>query len=537
MSKYRIRLERNRIHNYWLYWLQPDNDRFEEQRHSRLVIARVSPSVSELSWLESISSDLISRLEGMEQHFTRKRQRAIFEQIFQNASFISSQTEKSSNPFRSFVSIEEIRPSEERQAKWAQMAMFKAVYVYLTQQQRYQMFDAEIAVVYCMWQCYNLLKELILSTMSQPPAHDILNYEFARSYMNLAELLEQDTFSYAFYMLWHYGSWEGDEKAINLSHSLIRERLRLSMVLSKGQEGQNSEVREGPIGAPFCFASRRPWIWTLKKIRIHPRFRDGEARVTIRRLVRYWLLHRYDLGAAYRLAFGMTQRPDWLRTIGAVASIVASILVFFVFYFLTGNSCFADRVFASFLQGLLPCVVVLALFSLDWHCFFELLLPRLCAGISMGYLAFFISQEGWILTSLFCRRYGWQDFYKFHLTSLPFVLFFAFSISLVFLYFFKEASVYTNDRWKAIWRAFVVLGWGIVVSLSLGVWVCQLGGPILRSIDSTVIFVDNLPGLLNPIPTPALLTFAPLALVVGIIVQIIWEEKPITATVWVPEER
>ena len=35
-----------------------------------------------------------------------------------------------------------------------------------------------------------------------------------------------------------------------------------------------------------------------------------------------------------------------------------------------------------------------------------------------------------------------------------------------------------------------------------------------------------------PIPIPMLLTFAPLALIIGLAVQLIWEEKPITATVW-----
>jgi hypothetical protein len=77
--------------------------------------------------------------------------------------------------------------------------------------------------------------------------------------------------------------------------------------------------------------------------------------------------------------------------------------------------------------------------------------------------------------------------------------------------------------------------------------VCQFGGPILESIDTNPeakgiqpFFNDNqyLPGIFGKrIPIPALLTFAPLALIIGIIVQIIWEEKPITATIWLPEER
>jgi hypothetical protein len=34
-----------------------------------------------------------------------------------------------------------------------------------------------------------------------------------------------------------------------------------------------------------------------------------------------------------------------------------------------------------------------------------------------------------------------------------------------------------------------------------------------------------------PVSIPALLTFTPIALFIGIVVQFIWEEKPVTATV------
>lgn len=118
---------------------------------------------------------------------------------------------------------------------------------------------------------------------------------------------------------------------------------------------------------------------------------------------------------------------------------------------------------------------------------------------------------------------------------------------------------------------------GVVLAVAIGMWLCFLAAPILRQLKYEPHRVDqpqvttaqrasdgSVPeeevavaeGLaycvevpfLRPVlwgirldwvefPTAALLTFAPIALLLDIILQILWEEKPITASVWPSESR
>ena len=545
MSNYHLCLNWNEKDENWLYWLQPDDVPFDEKNreHKSLIIAQPSETGEAIL---NICPDLVVGLERLEQC-----QRADFEKIFQNSSLITAWQHEQHNPFRALVRVE-IPPDKQSEGKWAQIALFKAVYTYLLRAERYRTLDADIAFVYCAWQRYNLIKAQVAKNDKAQQPIIALDYEFAMAYRALAALLEQDTFSYSFHVLWRYRlqgkNADRKGKAYNLSHPLIRERLRVSMVLSKKktstQDNQksNSNLPEVPIDAPLCFRSKLKWRCT----HIHPWFTKKRAKSTVRRLIRNWLLPRYSLCSAAYLAIKLTQsKMWWVRFVRFLIAFGLPIVLFVLVAMFTEDSFgFAQNAIALILQGIGPTILFITLLCIDKHSILHILLPRLCGGIFGGYLSLTIAQEAWLLVTFFCSPQGENNTY---LLKWPYaLLLIVFSILLALIYFINEAFVYTNDWRQALRRASVVLIWAVVVAVSLGAWDCQFGAPILESIDidqeaegfQPLVFKPILPGILKrPIPIPALLTFAPLALLIGIMVQIIWEEKPITATVWSLEER
>ena len=205
-----------------------------------------------------------------------------------------------------------------------------------------------------------------------------------------------------------------------------------------------------------------------------------------------------------------------------------------------------------------------------------LLLPRVAGGIAIGYFPLLIATEPWylVVSALTCKNIWLLEWVG--------VLF------IVWGYLYREVYPFIIDRREAIWRSFKVTVWATVQAVVIGFLLILFSTPVYRQLEVTpdptlaqivskyerekspqssetqystdndqieqskisvervmaptaskIPFISAMSALRisDYFPIAALLTFAPISLLLGIILQILWEEKPITASVWLPESR
>lgn len=434
---------------------------------------------------------------------------AEFEQVFQNQSLLPTLSVEQS-PFRAFVRVG-------KAGLWARLALFKALYLFLASEGRHERLDADIALVYCAWQRYNLIKALWELPQESAPVRGV-DYEFASAYRALTALLEEERFAYAFHVLWACG------RGPTLAYPLIRERLRLALVLHRRETAQVVEkALEQPLPAPRCFQDPPQW----KGIQLHARFQDAAGQAEVRRLMRQWLLPRYALDEALRISWLLRWKrscPAWLRgglVIGALFAVnwIALVLGWI-------QAAWAINVSGVVLQISLPLILLLSFLGLDRGTLFNLALPRLFGGIFVGYLPLVLSDDPW-------RLIPQDGTNSLGFSTIP--LLWIISLALTGGYLWGEALKYAEDRRTALWRSCWVLSWGWVVSIFAGVVFSEMGKPIYRTVPGA--FHPTILGIPNTIEIsiPAVVMFAPMALLIGLIVQMLWEERPVTATVWPSE--
>ncbi|QQS46601.1 MAG: hypothetical protein IPM66_22325 [Acidobacteriota bacterium] len=217
----------------------------------------------------------------------------------------------------------------------------------------------------------------------------------------------------------------------------------------------------------------------------------------------------------------------------------------------------------------------------------NMLLPRIMGGLAIGYFPLLMAAESWYLAVYMAQH--------------PKLWLCEWSIILVMVsgYFYRQAYPIVLEFKEAFCRSLKVLIWAVVQSVFAGFIFILLSAPIYRQLDydpmrvdsqpqtsklrvphsglnpaspaqgvpqmesekeaSYALSFDNSPNLdmkyesekrsveegLMPIdfwfntkfPVSALLTFAPISLLLGIILQILWEGKSVTASVWPSDSR
>ncbi|HOD77042.1 MAG TPA: hypothetical protein PKW97_11160 [Syntrophorhabdus sp.] len=149
--------------------------------------------------------------------------------------------------------------------------------------------------------------------------------------------------------------------------------------------------------------------------------------------------------------------------------------------------------------------------------FFEklnLAYPRLIGGILLGYIALVCQKEIWQLPHDL-----WQQLPDTFLSWVYLAAILACVLVLIFLYLIYECLKTLQDRRLAMKRAFNVGLYGLLVSCILALLFCQMMG---RTYLSTFVPLEPSTYALNCI------FFAPSALLIGILIQVFWEEKTIT---------
>ena len=278
-----------------------------------------------------------------------------------------------------------------------------------------------------------------------------------------------------------------------------------------------------------------------------------------------WFLRRYALKDANKLINAQrdldnprtskdnTSKKQWLWNIGRKILNIASNKLFWgviiLLSFVLG--AFNKPLFVTTAKGLLSFLFLALTLSFVYSLYrfyrrreiywFKKMIPRLSGGIIVGYLPLLMTGDMW----KFCLNITWLEFSQIVIVSLL----------ACRIYLYVEVNNVIKNKNEALKRSRAVLFLGCIESLIVGLVFCSLFGPILidkvafrgESIDFTQEhFLRHLPkeihapvlfGLLNVsvfknlvhvVYPPVILLYFPLALFVGVFVQIFWEDKPIT---------
>ncbi len=254
--------------------------------------------------------------------------------------------------------------------------------------------------------------------------------------------------------------------------------------------------------------------------------KDEDGSRVLNRLIGGWFLGRYDWWGASRLAcrclrtwITSTRGRRWLA-IGAVTTAMISSLGVWLIGWLDGCTWLQIGLAATYL-------LVLGILGIGMvkRTVLDLLLPRLLAAIGVGYLPLLLTAELWKIV------------YRFDATepmSLGRILIIdlgALLLSFVYLRWFevekKLARTPNLARRKVVWRALWILVFGLVASLCVGIMILDVVGRGLARAHFEGI-PSGVPGIFGEVHTPILWVFAPFALLIGVILQIFWEQTPIS---------
>lgn len=143
---------------------------------------------------------------------------------------------------------------------------------------------------------------------------------------------------------------------------------------------------------------------------------------------------------------------------------------------------------------------------------FRLLLPRMLSGILVGYIAMVFTKDVWALASRVTD--------PVHIIAIMLIAIFASA-------FFLANEVRNEIRhWRqVVLRSITVLALGLMQAFTIGTLVCDLFGKIMQVYFPPYM---TLPGVFGEVYPQYVLITAPLSLLIGIFVQLIWDEKPIS---------
>lgn len=442
----------------------------------------------------------------------------------------------------------------------AAVAVYRGLSLFLLAGDRYLLLNARLALFYVTWQWYNAVKRQI-ELMPDPKKEWEKTTELVEAYHSLSTLLENPDFATSAAWL---GYWVDDEL---VSRPLQREELRLSMVLSfakgrtpqpfwarptarvaKGLTGLSeraaspntplarlfTRMAEGletsatvsrpktsktttlgrPLPAPGCMgAGEIQWI----EVCLHQALTGTQGmRSIVRRLILDWLLPRYRYGTALRLA-RLLRKNEPAPVHPGLVLVGGAILLFII------SMIFLRIQWSGWWEATLLLLCTVGIY-LVYRYFFEpavlpaLALPRVIGGMTLGYAAFVL--EGTEVPAALWNRPPLLCF-----TAVGVVL-----ITLTYLYF--DVLPLVRSPWTALRRALAVLFFIITVSFFLGIPASALTALAHCPSDpcpATELWVAGAPSWL-------LGSQMPLAMLIGIVTQFIWEERTATAPVWSPEE-
>jgi hypothetical protein len=415
-------------------------------------------------------------------------------------------------------------------------AFYKGLFMYISDNDRWQRFDAAILRLYAAWQWYYFIRAAVDEgsnsstkvSISAERQNDIIE-----AHQVLSGLLESGEWalSGAAHHLAHLVS--------GIDHSCLIYRMRIQMVL---ESSPNSNNPEQPVFSPTDLY-RKPSFWkglilwdsrygkNNYDLNLHPLFidKDKGGAAALRMLATEWALKRYDFDTALRLANLQTKNrlnlKNWSITL--VLILVTTIILVAT---ITGSTSLAIHSASPAPLILFQWVVIAALLSVfmfffGWRFLSRFGLPRLIGGIFIGYSALIFEDSSATLSNALWSN-GWSAV----------VFLWVAVLAAGGYYLYNDIQPYTGNYTETFHRVFIMLPIFFLMSATIGLFLLpiftnafadQLRYPLER-----VVFL----GPTGWVDLYHFLVFTPLALLVGLVTQFLFEEKTITTSVW-PLER
>lgn len=258
---------------------------------------------------------------------------------------------------------------------------------------------------------------------------------------------------------------------------------------------------------------------------------DSGGRFLDRLIADWFLSSRYDWFGAFCLAYHRARALMRQRWKSALALGLCSILIVWL-------HCYAIRRWGTgqinclslLLSLIYPLPLIGLLLGCAWRTVMDLLLPRLWAGVLVGYLPLFVTSELW--------KIAYDPMWPAR-RPLGIVMLNAIAGLLTFGYLRwavgnRLARTPGLSASVPVYRALWLTIYGWMVSVISGLIIFSLAGSAMaraclaNANGELPASAAGTLGLFGPLHLSSLFLFAPFALLVGIIVQIFWEEKSIT---------
>lgn len=408
------------------------------------------------------------------------------------------------------------------------------------------------AALFAAWQWFNMQKTLYLvadRTAAKKNILEVLQQDLALAYRAVFSLLNDAEYTAALNWLATEADWENG----NNLDSTLRERALRSLFLTSPdmEERAVNQLEFRPLPAPGLCKTEICW----DDLSLHPVFRLKKSLREVERFVHSFCLPHYDFSSALHLvalvraADSETKTPNRFQTlwrefkrktrqvlshpvrllVGSVLWLILSILISHLFVVCRGDGmntrpvtlfCINTFQFFFFTTGL--CMLI-CLLGLKLSMYFSL--PRLVCGVVVGYLALLLQSDPALLSGVFWQGGRWLAGIRIFLLWLAVLLFGCLYLKHDIL------PILQNDR-LACRRSLFILCMAVYISALLGLFGIAVTTSMQRfSIDSYFIL-----GIFGWVDLSQYLIYVPLALLTGLVTQLIFEDEPLTAPVWSPEQ-
>jgi len=417
-------------------------------------------------------------------------------------------------------------------------AFYKGLFRYLSDNDRWQRFDAAILRLYAAWQWYYFIRAAVDQDSNTSPKAEISaerQNDIIEAHQVLSGLLES-------------GEWTLSGAANHLAHaassidrSCLVYRMRIQMVL----EGiLNPKNPEQPVFSPDDLYSS-PSLWKVLvrwdnryinndyAINLHPLFKEkGKGGAAARCMLSFKkALKRCDFDTALRLANLQSKKrlnlKNWSITL--VLILVTTLILVGAIIGSTSLAMHSGRpadLRSYILQwGVIAALLIAFSHFFDWRFLSRFGLPRLIGGIFIGYSALIFEDSSATLSNALWSN-GWSAV----------VFLWVAVLAAGGYYLYNDIQPYTGNYTETFHRVFIMLPIFFLMSATIGLFLLpiftnafadQLRYPLER-----VVFL----GPTGWVDLYHFLVFTPLALLVGLVTQFLFEEKTITTSVW-PLER
>jgi hypothetical protein len=433
-------------------------------------------------------------------------------------------------------------------------AIYKGIYSFLSTDERVNALDAELLLVYSLWQWFNYLKlileeEAVIDAASRPKNFFgkigwywrkyigngideitltdkilFLVDELSFAYKAINGYLQDPNFIDSFKYIYF---WDVHEPLA----AGYTELMTYSLVLSPIESKKDPIPINTPFKIPgFSQNNQFDWDW----VKLHPVFKLlRPANLAVMRLVTHYALPNYDFDASLNLAH-LLKKNEPLKIknlpylfIFVLISLVSIPIIINNVLAPLDIEIFSVRDFSSSLALLIISIgFVASLISLllifERSLIVHLILPRVWAGIFVGYFAL-LFESGSVQITCALWEGSWLGIF-----ALWFI-----SIAISWIYLFHDIRPWAMDNRETWERTLQTFGITLLISILVGLIVIPLSTYAYKDpIEFCVQLL--LKGIYGTVDVQQLVVFIPLAYLTGLVSQFIFEEKPLTTSVWAP---